>query len=495
VIVACRIAIAAIVVLVAAPAVASPNVSLDDPIYDRLAALRARGELSSYLGGFRPLTWRRAHALLVAAGGSDQEPPPGWWVAPVERAAARVSVIDEQVRPYSTAIRPRDLTGAIALSCEHEEGRPCGAGAGLVTELDSSAGYGPWLSGAIRVRARAGTSGLDEGVDLDRAYVNAELGPLAVEAGRDVLVLGPASRTQLAWGDHAPPLDHVRISTAAPFALGSAARGNLLYVVGRLRAPQTFPGNLVTIARGQLDIANTVELGMSQLLQLGGEGARSLGLVDFVLEHVRRRDKSAGPTDSSNRRVSFDVSAQIPELAGARFYYELVFEDLRRKRWMDAVRYDADHLVGVELAAIGPGRRHGLVVEWQQTGVRSQEHTPRTTGFTNAGRVVGSPLGPDAQSLYVGGRIALGRVTVRPWGEVAGLSSDTYTFVDHGPITRATVGVTERRYRAGLGGRLAIRRGWILETEAIVEHVSSFAFEPGAHRNNVGATASVIWQP
>ena len=34
----------------------------------------------------------------------------------------------------------------------------------------------------------------------------------------------------------------------------------------------------------------------------------------------------------------------------------------------------------------------GLVIEWQKTGFRSMEHAVCTTGFTNAGRAVGSPL-------------------------------------------------------------------------------------------------------
>jgi hypothetical protein len=485
------------------PASASPHVELDDPVYQRLAALQALGRLPPYAGGLRPLTQVRVWRLLREAGEREEaEEDPSQkeaaWVVPLRRVALRSLLFRDQARPYSTDVRPRNLAGELALSCERQRGRPCGDGLALATELEAASGYGPWVAGVVRLRAAAGTADHDERLELDRAYVNAELGPLAVEVGRDILVLGPSSRTQLAWGTNAPPLDHVRVSTSEPFDLvgpdGAVLRGNLLYVVGRLREPQTFPGNLVTMARGQIDLFNRIELGMMQLLQLGGEGAASIGLLDFVAEHVRRRDPSAGPSDSSNRRLAFDLAAQVPALMGARFYYQLVFEDLRDAMG-DAVRYDADHLVGAELAAIGPGRRHGLVVELVRTGVRSHEHSPRTTGFTHGGRLAGSSLGPDARSVYVGGRLELGWGAVLPWAELARLSSDTYTFVEDGGISRATRGTSELRYRGGGRLRLPLRNALRVEVEALLENVERSGFERGRRTQSLGVAAQLAWRP
>ena len=479
-----------VLVAVATAAHASPNVSLDDPRYDQLASMYARGIVPPFLGGLRPLTERRMDELIGGAG----EPPSSWWVRPFSRALVRLLAVRELERPYSTSRRPRDLVGLIAASCEHAEGRPCGPGTGLLTELDSSIGYQDSLSLSTRLRAVAGSSAYDADVSLDRAYLNVTLGPLAAELGRDVIALGPSARTSLGWGDHAPPLDHVRLSTAEPFELTSSLRASVVYVLGRLRDPQTFHGNLVSIGRGQLDIGDHVELGMMQMLQVLGEGARSLGLLDFIAEHVRRGDLSATATDSSNRRVGFDVAIRSATFGGARFYYQLMFEDWR-DRFHHALRHDADHLVGMDLAAIGPGLRHGLVVELQQTGVRSQEHSPRVTGFTNAGRVTGSPLGPDALSLYAGGRIQLGRTTIAPWFEIARLSSDTYTFVTDGPIGRTTRGVSELRFRAGGLVRRPLVRDLSIEVDAWFEHVERFEFERGARRDNVGVGVSAIWRP
>jgi hypothetical protein len=363
----------------------------------------------------------------------------------------------------------------------------------VLGELDGSAGFGDILSGTIRVRANAGSRGYDPTLAIDRAYMLGELGPLALEVGRDVLVVGPRSRTQLGWGDHAPPLDHVRFSTARPLMLNASLAGSFLYVVGRLRDPQTFQGSLVTISRAQLDIAGRVEAGLLQLLMLGGDGAAPIGgPLDFIAEHVRRSDPTAGATDSSNRRFGGDIAVRLP---GVRVYYAVVFEDIRKKYWHHAVVRDADHLIGAEAAALGPDRRHAVTLELYRSGVRSQEHQPRITGLTNGGRVAGAPLGPDATSIFLGGRIALTCATLFPWLEVARADSDGYAFTHLGPIERTVNGPAESRYRLGSRARVPLTHGVAVEAEGLVEHVVGFGFEPGVSRTNARLAVALLWQP
>jgi hypothetical protein len=461
----CHVLLAALVAVRAVHA--SPTVDLDDPRYDELAV---RGDVL-------PLTEARIRRLLHVA-----PLPRGGWVR-LDRAYLGAFFDRDRVRPYSTPDRPRDVAGGLALTCEHDEGRPC-IGSGVTAEVDGSVGYGDVVSGTLRLRTNAGSQGYDPALAIDRAYVVGELGPVDVEVGRDILVVGPRSRTQLAWGDHAPPLDQVRVSARAD--LTDSLAGSALWAVGRLRDPQRFPGTLISISRVHLEVLRQLDLGLMQLLQLGGDGAAPIGgPVDFVLEHVRRRDLTASATDSSNRRFGGDVSWRIPDLFGARVYYAGMFEDIRKARWIDAVRYDADHLFGVEVG--------GVTVEYHQTGVRSQEHSPRTTGLTNDGRVAGSPLGPDATSLYVAARISQPWGTVVPWIEVATLASDTYSFEVDGPITLASRGPREFRYRVGARARLPLPHDLSLEPEVAVEHVSQLAFTSES-RNNVRLGVGLVYR-
>ena len=423
------------------------------------------------------MSWRCAILVVLALCRSASAD--GWWLDPIDQVALHLDAVHERDRPYSVAAKPRDIAGGLALSCEHREGAPCGDGVGAYLDGDASAGFGDWLVAAVRLRAVTGTGTRDTALEIDRAHVGVRRGPVAVEVGRDAFVLGPVGHTQVGWGDNAPPLDHASVAIAAD-------RGRLLYVVGRLRDPQRFPGNLVTIARGELQLG-AVRLGGMQLLQLEGEGAPHLGVWDFLVEHVTRTEPSAGPTDSSNRRVGLDVEWRIAGFGGARLYGELMFEDWRRQ-FADALRYDADKVVGADF----PG---GLLVEVHHTWFRSMEHVQRTTGFTNAGQVVGSPLGPDAAGLYVAQRLIVGRALVVPWVELARLASDSYTYGFHQPIIRFTDGQPEARYRAGVHVAAPLSPRLRIEVDAMVEHVEDYAFVTGARREHAGLLTTIVWRP
>ncbi len=379
----------------------------------------------------------------------------------------RAFVVDEDARPYSTSAHPRDIAGSVSIACEREEGRPCGDGAGAFAEYDAAAGYDEVIVAGTRLRAVAGSGAYDPALAIDRLFVRGAYGPLSAEVGRDVLVLGPAMRTRPTWSAHAAPIDHVRGTIGIPHLRAT-------WVIGRLGEPQTFEDNLVSVARLEGDVGG-FQTGVTQLLQLGP----GLGPVDFVLEHVRRGDASASATDTSNRRLGLDLVGWVN---AARVYYGVVFEDWR-DRFHHALRYDADHVLGIE--------HHRFLVEVQKTGVRSQEHTPRTTGFTHRARGVGSPLGPDALAAYL--EVRLPRVA--PWIEYVQLSSDTYTFIVDGPIEHTTRGVDEERYRAGARATHPLRRDLRLDVSTFVERVTDFAFVEGDTRTNLGLSLAAVWIP
>jgi hypothetical protein len=477
-------------------------VPLEDPLYLQLEQLRAQGKLPAYLGGARPLTEAEIQRLLIEAGAAPDPrllPPnvSSAWLRPATLVTLRGNLIDEHLRPYSTDVRPRDMVGFVAASCEHQEGRPCGPGAGLGLELDSSAGYGSWLSAYTRFRFDAGNHAYSAAFDVDRAYVNIEAGPVAFEVGRDVQVLGPAARSALMLSDHAAPLDHARISTARPLDLigdhGSILRLSLRYFVGVLRDPQRFHHTLVTGSRAQFDLFDGLELGGTRLLQLGGDGAPSFTFGEFLLEHLIRQSGPSG-VGISNNRLSFDISYAFRALRGARAYYELAFED-NRKQFINTLEFQTDHLVGLELLNLDGAGRHRVLIEFQHTGMDSQEHSLFTTGMTNADRTLGSPLGPDAWSLYSAVQIDRGALSVSPWAELVRMSSDVYTATENGPVIRVSSGVVEHRFRAGIDGTLVLAAGTSLRVGAFAERVGNSDFVAGTTRLNGGLLAAFTWTP
>lgn len=413
-----------------------------------------------------------------------------FWL-PVSRASLGLVGTDDRLRPYSTAELPRTVAGALAFSCERLEGRPCGPGAGLELSLESQAGYKDLLSGFLRLRMDAGSQAHGAGLALDRGGLLLSLGPLALFAGRDVLSAGPGVRTQLTLGHNAAPLDHARALLVLP--LGAPVKLGLLYALAHLRDPQAFPGTLLSVQRAQLELFSRVQLGGTRLLQLGGEGAPGspLDLWTFLREHFERQP---GPDGSgiSNNRIGFDVAVDLPELFGSRAYYELVLEDTR-KEVGDALRYDADHLFGLEVRALPLGLLTGALLELERTGRVSQEHGQFTCGMTNAGRTLGSPLGPDAWSLFAQLTGQAGAASVSPWVEWVRLDADLYDSFDPGPggIVLTHRGPRERRVRGGLEGRWRLDPRWAVEAGAWVEQTWREAFVAGADFLTGGVRAAL----
>jgi hypothetical protein len=490
-------AIAATALALPNAAHASPEVPLDDPVYLRIHELEDRGLIPvAATAAIRPLTQAEVRSLLLGAGQSPDvwllDPSErGFWIKPAARLSSRLSLAQDAPRSFSTAVRPRSIAGTIQLGCEHQEGRPCGDGAVGMLELDSSTGIGAWASAFSRLRTSASSRDGSQVIEIDRLYTNFELGPAELTIGRNVLVIGPGRHTQLVWGTQAPPLDRISLAVRRlkvphiPVALGAG------YTLGRLDSPQRFPNTLVSIARVHLEIADRLNLGMTNLLQLGGAGAPSVGPWQFVEEHVHRTGPWPGE-GVSNRRLGYDVTLQIRPLRST-FYFEFAFEDWRAQ-FSSALAYDTDYLVGWSSSGLGRAGRYGFVLELHRNGVRSQEHGVFAKGMTSGGRTVGSPLGPDAVSLFINPHWRVrDTLTLSPWLEVIRLGSDTFNFPEESAITRASPGVPELRWRAGVGALAALRDDLWLDAGSFFEHVRNDEFR-SATRNNAGVSLAISWR-
>jgi hypothetical protein len=257
---------------------------------------------------------------------------------------------------------------------------------------------------------------------------------------------------------------------------------------------------MLTVLRAQLDLFDQLEIGGTHLLQLNGDGAPGhLGFSDAIVEHFTRKGVSPGSNnadiDYSNRRIAFDAAYTMKFLLGARLYYEIAFEDWR-KHFLDAWVYDGDHLAGVHFVRLGKSGKHGLTIEYQHTGIRSQTHSTWSTGMTNYGVTLGTPLGPDAWSIYVAPRIDLPlRTWLMPWFELVRRSNDTYTTIEYGPIYRDTYGNEETRVRLGAQAQMLLRPNLRVNARALYEHVETFQFVPGVSRDNGGMELMLTWQP
>jgi hypothetical protein len=288
---------------------------------------------------------------------------------------------------------------------------------------------------------------------------------------------------------HAAPLDGLQAGLR-PLALTPWLRMSLFYTLNRLRDPQTFRGTLLDLARLELDLFDVVQLGGSRILQLGGDGAPAFGgFWGFVKEHLGR---SYGGGVAENNRLAFDAAVRVPAL-GLRIYSELAFEDTHDP-FLNAVEWEADHLLGMEVRAGLPAPLRRVAIEYLRTSWISQTHGTFQTGMTNAGRTLGSPLGPDAQSLWLHADLALGDAQVSPWfewvrcfGDVIGETQEAGNFLlQRGP--------QEHRQRAGADVRFtALGLSW--SGGVFAERVAGAGFVAGEDRLGLGGRLVVGWTP
>jgi hypothetical protein len=489
---------------------AAPNLPLDDPDWVALRDAQARGLLPGLLGGVHVLGEDQvAQALAVARLPADSlllpaaqagplGAPDSFWLRPAERLTLRGLAIREHDRPYSLPGHPRALAGGISFSCEYQEGRPCGPGVGMVGEVDSSAGFSDVLSATVRARFDLGNNGYSALAALDRAYVKAQLGVLVLEAGRDAIALGPSFRNEMAWSSHAAPIDHLRAQVrpfALPFIDGDALRVSLLYFIARLRQPQGRDGTLVDCARVQLDLFERVELGVSRLLVFGGDGAPNVSFSDFVYMHTHPMKYLDGIPLGDNR-VAFDLAVSVPQLAGARAYIELAFEDFRKK-FLNVLQIDTDYLVGLELRALSVGPLRRVFAEFGTTGHFAEEAPFWGTGFSNAGRPFGTPLGPEGASVYLRAELEAPGVRVAPWAEWLRFKADTYAPNNDGSggWLIASMGPSESRQRLGVDVALTLRPSLLLEVTAYAERVGTADLVPGSTLFNGGLVTALRYSP
>ena len=141
--------------------------------------------------------------------------------------------------------------------------------------------------------------------------------------------------------------------------------------------------------------------------------------------------------------------------------------------------------------SIGPWKR--AFVELQQTGRTSQEHGQFLTGMTNAGRTLGTPLGPDGRSLWLRADLEFSGVRVSPWAEWIRYSSDQYTETASGEIEVGARGTYEHRQRLGLEAELALSSSWRLQLSGFAERVGNADLVVGETRLNAGLLAAAVY--
>jgi hypothetical protein len=218
------------------------------------------------------------------------------------------------------------------------------------------------------------------GLDLDRAYLAARAGDVAVQAGRDSVWWGPGSRGAFLLSDNAGPLDFLGLSL-------TSGRFRAVKLVAPLADPERYLYGL----RVDWQARDDLRIGFGEVMV--GAGAPSAlyalnvvpGLAYAIAYYLRA---------AHNDNYSFALDADWRPRAGAVVYGELYVDDLVVLDPYNPFPHRVAGTVGVFLAdPFGDGRtslrlEHSRATNWVYA---APVHAIR------AGRAVGHWCAPDCE--------------------------------------------------------------------------------------------------
>jgi len=248
-------------------------------------------------------------------------------------------------------------------------------------------------------------------LDMDIAYAKLQWFNVAASVGRDSLWWGPGQYGALMLSDNAPPLDLVKLQSHQAFRLPWVFRVlgpmSLTAFLAQLEEDRHVPNPYVIGGRMTLMPLDRVEIGVTRVIQFGGDGSGKPGLENLDDVLIGRSEHTYGKQGDTNQLAGFDARVTIPEVR--RLWKR--FRQLQA--WWEYGTETVDwntiaglrvpipampaHLWGVRLD-FGPV---DIVGEWVDTHARGfwYTHYVYKDGYTYEGLVLGHPYGYGAQAF------------------------------------------------------------------------------------------------
>ena len=415
------------------------TIPADDPVYRDVELLAGIGLTDGLLPATRPYS-RRALARLVAGARARiaSAAADTGRVAVADRAIARIVRRARLEEQDSTTVAPRvvaplaavDGEGAVLSSparrvpfgglgpidavtnplAENRAGRPLPDGGTAALESEHVIEPTSWLAIDGRVRYAASAlrgGGSNVGVTVPTLYGRAVLRNVALEAGRQQLAWGPGRVAGLALSDNAPGLDLLRISNDLPFRLPWMLRAlgpvSAEMFVSDLGAAYNFPHAKLAGYRTSVRPARWMEVGIDVLDIVGGRGAPGATAGEKIADFFPLIDVVFQPKkdyEFSNKLAGGDVRFALPA-RGAELYWEVLWDDFDARRLWSTMWQASAHEFGLRVPRVTSDGSLGATVELHHIGLHEYQHTQFKTGVTRHELILGDPLGPRGDGLYV----------------------------------------------------------------------------------------------
>jgi hypothetical protein len=243
---------------------------------------------------------------------------------------------------------------------------------------------------------------------MHRAYGRGVWRNVAFAVGSEERLLGQSPAGALLVSGHAAPYPSASLSNDTAFVLPwlfrLAGPVRLLIDVGDLGATQYHPHAKLATWQVSMQPWSRFELGVAVQTHVGGRGAPSGTVLQHVLELFPIIDALA-PQHSDiqlgNKLAGGNLRLRFPEWSGLDVYMEMEIDDFDGRRLAGTIVDDTGYLWGLRLPLMLGGGQLAWRAEYHNTGIRMYGHPLEQSGITYRQRLIGDPLGPNANAGYL----------------------------------------------------------------------------------------------
>lgn len=316
--------------------------------------------------------------------------------------------------------------------------------------------------------------------------------------GRDEVIWGQGEFGGLLFSSNARPKDMVKLTTPYPFYfpgfLKHIGASKFTFFVSNLGHERDIPEAFLSGVKFSLKPAKIFEIGLSEAVVMGGEGAPDISAGEAIGEifPLHKWGRNSSFDDQGNHLFGLlDFRLHLPFLRQTSLYWESIFEDsfLRAMGVPGNIMNQMSFQTGIYVPRLTAKGDVSLRLEYQHTSPINYRHGTWSSGYTLNRRIIGSPIGPDADSLTA-------RITWWPESDIKtsfdlvyqNRSRDTYFAVRDGSeqkeILKNRDFPNEQRLRLVGSVEWDIYRFLSLNSSLGYEYVSNFNFESNNNRHN-----------
>ncbi len=403
--------------------------------------------------------------------------------------------------PKETVLPNNGLGGVDAVIqnlVAYREGRHYQSGTNLAFETQHWMRLGKYFAFQVQPRfqmqiARDNLSSENQ-VFVQRVNGRFTWNKLDIEIGRDSIDWGPSPTGGMLFSTNARPLDMIKISSISPFEypffFKKLGKNEMSLVIANLGPEQNFEDPWMVAYKISNRRDEHFEFGMSQALEIGGQGSPPIGVGGVLAEFF---DMSSNNT-RSNRNVNIELLGRIPKLRGLELYAEINFADFTTN--LSTLFADnTSYFAGAYLPRLNFTGTLDLRLEYRRLAPRYARSPLYTTGMAENQLFLGDALGPDAWAVTLESYYEMNPENWFSFQfQFARRHQDLYQ-QNGSEVTQIADLGEQNRYLFRLGWR----RWWRKNIESRVgvgfEQVSNFDFSGNNRFNWVGEAGFTIYLP